>query len=55
MFDFLVLLYDRLGVNVLHYDYIGYGLTKDTYAFPTEESTYESAEASLQVKKFLDL
>eukprot|EP01080_Neovahlkampfia_damariscottae_P010948 gene10948-3654_t len=47
MFDFLVLLYDKLGVNVLHYDYIGYGLTKDTYGFPSEESTYESAEAAL--------
>jgi abhydrolase domain-containing protein 17 len=53
MFDFLVLLYDKLGVNVLHYDYIGYGLCKENYGGPSEESTYESAEAAIDVFYFI--
>jgi len=48
MIHFLAKIYERLGVNVLHYDYIGYGLVKDTYGSPSEDSTYESIEAAHQ-------
>jgi len=51
MYDFLLLLYNNLNVNVLHYDYIGYGLIKEKYGVPTEQTTYESIEAA---HKFLN-
>ena len=35
MHDFLVLLRDYLNVNVLHYEYIGYGLAKDQVPIST--------------------
>mmetsp|Transcript_9388 Transcript_9388/g.13892 ORF Transcript_9388/g.13892 Transcript_9388/m.13892 type:complete len:256 (-) Transcript_9388:23-790(-) len=44
MFPFLHLLHQNLDVNILHYDYIGYGLAK--YTSPTEKLVYESAEAA---------
>lgn len=45
MFEFLVLLRDYLNVNVLHYEYVGYGLAKDQGS-PSEKDTYESVEAA---------
>ncbi|KAL9646500.1 hypothetical protein ABK040_006559 [Willaertia magna] len=44
MYDFLVVLRDYLHVNVLHYEYVGYGLANDNP--PSEQDTYESAEAA---------
>lgn len=46
MFDFLMFLNMNLEVNILHYEYIGYGLAKD-FGPPSESSTYESIEAAL--------
>lgn len=31
MYEFLVMLRDHLKVNVMHYDYIGYGLAKGMF------------------------
>lgn len=45
MYEFLVLLRNALGVNVFHYDYIGYGLAKEQ-GTPNETNTYESADAA---------
>ncbi len=45
MHDFLQLLRNYLNVNVLHYEYVGYGLAKDQGA-PSERDTYESVEAA---------
>lgn len=53
MIHFLAKIYEHLGVNVLHYDYIGYGLVKETYGLPNEDTTYESIEAAHQVFFFL--
>lgn len=53
MIHFLARLYENLGVNILHYDYIGYGLVKETYGPPSEESTYESVEAAHKVRLFI--
>ena len=38
-------IYHKLGVNVLMFDYRGYGLSEGT---PTEDGTYEDAEAAYQ-------
>ncbi|KAG2378046.1 hypothetical protein C9374_008668 [Naegleria lovaniensis] len=46
MFDFLVVLRDYLNVNVLHYEYVGYGLANQYQ--PSESDTYESAEAAYE-------
>ncbi|KAL0488689.1 alpha/beta hydrolase domain-containing protein [Acrasis kona] len=50
MYDFLVLLRDYLGVNIFHYEYIGYGLAREDGRgplTPNESTTYESAEAAM--------
>jgi pimeloyl-ACP methyl ester carboxylesterase len=48
MYEFLVLLRDYLQVNVLHYEYVGYGLAKrkNPNCQPSEKDTYESIEAA---------
>lgn len=45
MFDFLALLRDELHVNVLAYDYLGYGLSSET-ATPNETNCYLSIDAA---------
>lgn len=46
MYEFLELLHANLNVNILCYDYIGYGMAKDQGS-PSESFTYESAEAAI--------
>ncbi|KAL9642981.1 hypothetical protein ABK040_010673 [Willaertia magna] len=41
-YDFLTILRDRLNVNVVHYEYFGYGILKDVDS-PSEEGVYECA------------
>lgn len=45
MYDFLALLRDELHVNVLAYDYLGYGLSCET-ATPSEANCYLSIDAA---------
>lgn len=47
MIDLLMLLMEYCEVNVFHYEYLGYGLAKNSSGPPTEVSTYESCEAAL--------
>jgi len=51
MYGFMNFLHLNLKVNVLSYDYLGYGLTRNKELQPSEEKCYESIEAC---QKFLN-
>jgi len=48
MYEFLKLLRDNLPVNVLHYEYLGYGLAKYDGLTPSEGGVYEAADAAFE-------
>jgi hypothetical protein len=43
-------MYKLLNINIIHYDYIGYGLAKEE-GIPTEQGVYESVEAVFKYLK----
>eukprot|EP01027_Heterolobosea_sp_BB2_P012329 GEZU01017879.1.p1 GENE.GEZU01017879.1~~GEZU01017879.1.p1 ORF type:complete len:236 (+),score=43.67 GEZU01017879.1:452-1159(+) len=47
MYPFYKLMRDRLSVNVLAYEYVGYGLAREE-GRPSEEYCYESADAAYE-------
>lgn len=48
MYTYLQVLHKELKVNILHYEYIGYGLAKSLDS-PNELNTYECVEAAHKV------
>lgn len=55
MFEFMQLLHENLqNVNLLFYDYVGYGIAKD-YGVPSEAGVYESVEAAIYFLRELNI